>query len=215
MTKLWGPLGWATLHSVAACYPDSPSDSEKQMLLRWISAFRETILCPSCQAHFAGMFDSYIHKYPHWWDSRKDFCEFVFRAHNTVNARTQKKVYSFSESIAELEKVYPASRCAEVRRFYLSYIRQDWMKNITIEGISSFTKIKELNMIEAEYWGRKTSFAWKDLLQFESAMNVAPLAEHMSVLNSAPGIPKIIAPAKGYSLKLGGGMKIGGLRSLR
>ena len=213
MTKIWGPLGWATLHSVAACYPDSPSDSEKQMLLRWISAFRETILCPSCQAHFAGMFDSYIHSHPHWWDSRKDFCEFVFRAHNTVNARTQKKVYSFQESLAELEKVYPASRCAEIRRFYLTYIRQDWMKNITIEGISSFTKIKELNLIESEYWGRKTSFAWKDLLRFE--INVAPLSEHLSVLNSTPGIPKITAPARGYSLKLGGGMKIGGLRSLR
>ena len=212
MTKIWGPLGWATMHSAAACYPDSPSDSEKQMLLRWIHSFRETILCPSCQAHFAGMFDSYIQSHPYWWDSRKDFCEFVFRAHNTVNARTHKKVYSFQESIAELEKVYPASRCAEIRRFYLSYIRQDWMKNITIEGISSFTKIKELNMIEAEYWGHKT-FAWKDLLQFE--INVAPLSEHLSVLNSTPGIPKITAPARGYSLKLGGGMKIGGLRSLR
>lgn len=214
MTKHWGPLGWVTLHSVAACYPDSPTDYEKQMLLRWMSAFRETILCPSCQAHFAGMFDSYIHKYPHWWDSRKDFCEFVFRAHNTVNARTHKGIYSFAESIAELEKVYPAPRCAEIRRFYLTYIRQDWMKNITIEGISSFTKIKELNMIEAEYWGRK-AFEWKDLLQFEGSTNVSPLSEHLSVLNSTPGVPKIIAPARGYSLKLGGGMKIGGLRSLR
>jgi len=213
MTKLWGPLGWATLHSAAACYPDSPTDYEKSMLYRWISAFRETILCPSCQAHFAGMFDSYIHKYPQWWDSRKDFCEFVFRAHNTVNARTHKKVYSFQESIAELQKVYPASRSAEIRRFYLSYIRQDWMKNITIEGISSFSKIKELNLIESEYWGRKT-FEWSDLMKFESAINVAPLGEHLSVLNSTPGVPKITAPARGFSLKFGAG-KIGGLRSLR
>jgi hypothetical protein len=215
MTKIWGPLGWATLHSAAASYPDAPSDYEKDMLLRWIHSFRETILCPSCQAHFAGMFDSYIQKYPHWCNSRKDLCEFVFRAHNTVNARTHKRVYSFQESIAELEKVYPAPRCAEIRRFYLTYIRQDWMKNITIEGISSFTKIKELNVIESEYWGRRPAFAWKDLLQFESVMNVAPLVEHLGVLNITPGVPKITAPAKGYSLKLGGGMKIGGLRSLR
>ena len=207
-------MGWATMHSIAALYPDSPSDYEKQMLLRWVHSFCETILCPSCQAHFAGMFDSYIRNYPHWWDSRKDVCEFVFRAHNTVNVRTRKRAYSFRESIAELEKVYPASRCAEIRRFYLTYIRQDWMKNITIEGISSFTKIKELNTIEAEYWGRKT-FEWTDLLAFEGSINVAPLAEHMSVLNSTPGVPRITAPAKGFSLKLGGGGKIGGLRSLR
>ena len=213
MTKLWGPLGWATLHSVAACYPDSPTDREKGSLLRWIIAFRETILCPSCQAHFTGMFDSYIHKYPHWWDSRKDFSEFVFRAHNTVNTRTNKKIYSLSESVAELERAFPASRCAEIRRFYLSYIRQDWMKNITIEGISSFTKIKELNTFESEYWGFKT-FAWSDLLKFEGKMNVTPLSEHLSVLNSTPGVPKITAPSRGFSLKLGVG-KIGGLRSLR
>ena len=213
MTKIWGPLGWATLHSVAACYPDSPTEYEKHTLLRWIGAFRETILCPSCQAHFARMFDSYIQKYSNWWNSRKDFCEFVFRAHNTVNVRTQKKTYSFRESLTELERVYPASRCAEIRRFYLSYIRQDWMKNITIEGISSFTKIKELNTIEAEYWGRR-AFAWSDLLQFESVTNVSPLAEHISVLSTTPGVPKITAPARGFSLKIGAG-KIGGLRSLR
>jgi hypothetical protein len=122
-------------------------------------------------------------------------------------------VYSFQESVAELEKVYPASRCAEIRRFYLSYIRQDWMKNITIEGISSFTKIKELNLVESEYWGRKT-FEWSDLLQFAGSVNVSPLNENLSVLNADLSIPKITAPARGFSLKFGAG-KIGGLRSLR
>lgn len=177
-----------------------------------MNAFRETILCPSCQAHFAGMFDSYIHRFPNWWDSRKDVSEFVFRAHNTVNARTSKRVYSLAESVAELERVFPASRCKEIRIYYLNYIRQDWMKNITIEGIASFTKLKDLNGIESEYWARRTAFQWADLLQFESEMNVSPLAEHLSSFNAASGIPKITAPAKGFSLKLG---KIGGLRSLR
>ena len=213
MTKGWGPLGWATLHSIAALYPDYPSNDEKQMLIRWFTAFRDTILCPSCQAHFSGMFDSYIHKYPHWLNSRKDLSEFVFRAHNTVNARTNAKVYAFGESLGELERVFPASRSVEIRRAYLNYIRQDWMKNITIEGIASFTKIKELNLIESEYWGRK-SFAWSDLSQFEGFINVSPLTEHLSVLNSIPGIPRIAEPGRGFSLKLGVG-KIGGLRSLR
>lgn len=214
MTKAWGPLGWATLHSIAALYPDFPSNNEKQMIFRWVMAFRDTILCPSCQSHFSGMFDSYIHKYPHWADSRKDLSEFVFRAHNTVNARTNRKVYSFAESLEELERVFPASRSAEIRRAYLLYIRQDWMKNITIEGIASFTKIKELNAIESDYWGRK-SFAWSDLSPFEGFITVSPLIEHLSVLNSSLDTPRITAPARGYNLRIGGGGKIGGLRSLR
>jgi hypothetical protein len=207
-------MGWATLHSIAALYPNSPSDMEKQMILRWFRAFRDTILCPSCQSHFSGMFDSYIHMYPHWWNSRKDLSEFVFRAHNTVNARTNKKIYTFAESLSELERVFPASRSAEIRMTYLLYIRQDWMKNVTIEGIASFTKLKELNAIESEYWGRK-SFAWSDLLPFERFMNVSPLIEHISVLSSTPGVPRITAPVRGYNLRIGGGGKIGGLRSLR
>lgn len=204
-------MGWATLHSIAALYPDSPSDYEKQMIFRWFRSFRESILCPSCQAHFESMFDSYTRRYPYWWNSRKDLCEFVFRAHNTVNMRTHKKIYTLSESLAELAVVFPAARCADVRRAYLLYIRQDWMKNITIEGISSFAKIRELNTIESEYWGRKT-FAWEDLAVFEGSINTSPLSEHVSVL----GVQRITAsPARGFSLKLGGGGKIGGLRSLR
>jgi hypothetical protein len=215
MTKRWGPLGWATLHSIAALYPDAPSDYEKQLILRWITAFRDTILCPSCQSHFATMFESYIRSHPNWWNSRKDLSEFVFRAHNTVNFRTFRRLYSFTESIAELERVFPSAKCSEVRRLYLVYIRQDWMRNMTMDGISSFSKIKELNMIEAEYWGRRPAFAWSDLLQFEDIINVSSLHEHAgSSTLSTPGIPRITAPSRGFSLKFGSG-KIGGLRSLR
>jgi hypothetical protein len=178
-----------------------------------MQAFRDTILCPSCQSHFSEMFDSYIRMRPYWWDSRKDLCEFVFRAHNTVNARTQKPIYSFAESVAELERVFPAARAAEFRKGYLVYIRNDWMRNMTIEGISSFSKIRDLNLIESEYWEKRDSFAWTDLLQFEGLVGVSPIYEHtQSNTLSAPGVPKITAPARGFSLKIG---KIGGLRSLR
>ena len=212
MTNKWGPMGWATLHSVAACYPDNPSEYEKEMLSRWIKSFGETILCPACLKHFADMLSNYTSKYPNWRDSRKHFCQFVFRAHNTVNVRTHKPVYTFRQSIDELQKVFPSSEVINVRRAYLVYIRSDWMKNMTIAGVSSFSKLKELNAIENDYWGTKT-FEWTDLLQYEPTMNVSPISEHLSVLNSTPNIPKMTAPAGGFSLKLSG--KIGRLSSLR
>ena len=213
MTKHWGPLGWATLHSIAALYPDSPSDYEKQMILRWIHAFRDTILCPSCQSHFTMMFDGYVDAHPHWWNSRKDLSQFVFRAHNTVNLRTHKRMYSFAESVSELERVFPAGQCSQIRKAYLVYIRNDWMRNMTIEGITRFSKIKELNSIESDYWDTRPAFAWADLLKYTESMNVSPLYEHAG--GSALGGQRIMtAPAKGFSLKFGAG-KIGGLRSLR
>jgi hypothetical protein len=215
MTKHWGPIGWATLHSIAALYPDTPSDYEKHMILRWMHAFRDTILCAHCQSHFAMMFDSYIQSHPYWWNSRKYLSEFVFRAHNTVNLKNRTRIYSFEESLEELEKVFPSGRCSEVRKNYLVYIRNDWMRNMTIEGITSFSKIKELNSMESDYWDKRPAFTWSDLLQFAGSINVFPLYDQVGSTLGGPGFPKITAPAKGFSLKVGGGMKIGGLRSLR
>ena len=213
MTKKWGPMGWATLHSVAACYPDSPSEYEKEMLSRWIKSFAETILCPSCMKHFVDMLSDYEQKHPDWRNSRRNFAQFVFRAHNTVNVRTRKPVYTFQQSMDELRRIIPTAEAATVaRREYLVYIRTDWMRNMTLSGISSFTKLKELNTIEEEYWGRRT-FAWDDLLQFEATTTVSPISEQLSVLNSTPNVPKLTPPKSGFNLKLSG--RIGQLKSLR
>lgn len=213
MTKKWGPLGWATLHSVAAAYPDSPTEYEKEMLSRWIKSFNETILCPSCMKHFADMLGDYAQKHPDWRNSRKDFSQFVFRAHNTVNVRTRKPVYTFQQSIEHLRTSMPSAAAAtQLRRQYLVYIRSDWMRNMTLTGISSFAKIKELNLIESDYWGTRT-FTWDDLLPHEAAINVAPISEQLSVLTSTPNVPKLTAPTKGFNLKLSG--RVGQLRSLR
>lgn len=213
MTKKWGPMGWATLHSVAAAYPDSPSEYEKEMLSRWIKSFSETILCPSCMKHFADMFGDYERKHPDWRNSRKNFSQFVFRAHNTVNARTHKPILTFAQCMEALQSIMPtAADATQIRREYLVYIRTDWMRNMTLTGISSFSKIKELNMIESDYWGVQT-FVWEDILAFGGGMNVSPISEQLSVLNSTSNIPKLTAPTGGFSLKLSG--RVGQLRSLR
>jgi hypothetical protein len=213
MTKKWGPMGWVTLHSVAAAYPDSPSEYEKEMLSRWIKSFRDTILCPSCMKHFTDMLGNYELKHPDWRNSRKNFMQFVFRAHNTVNVRTHKPVYSFAQSMEALRTIIPTDTSAtQVRRDYLLYIRSDWMRNMTLTGISSFSKIKELNLIEQDYWGTRT-FSWDDILELGGDINVSPISEQLSVLNSTPNIPKLTAPTGGFSLKLSG--RVGLLRSLR
>lgn len=86
------------------------------------------------------------------------------------------------------------------------------MRNMTLTGISSFSKIKELNMIENDYWGVQT-FKWEDILAFGGDIIVSPISEQLSVLNSTPNIPKLTAPQNGFSLKLSG--RVGQLRTLR
>ena len=212
MTKKWGPMGWATLHSIAALFPDAPSPLEVELFSRWLRAFTETILCPSCMSHFEQMVGDYDRTHPGWRTSRRTVCEFVFRAHNTVNVRTHKKIYTLRESVEELERVFPAANVMATRRQYLVYIRSDWMRNMTLSGVSSFSKLRELNTIESDYWGGRVHPEWSELLQFEGT-NVAPLEPAAPTAPGATKVPKLVAPSRGFSLKSVG--KIGQLSSLR
>jgi hypothetical protein len=160
------------------------------------------------------MVSLYTQRYPSWKNSRRTVCEFVFRAHNTVNKRTYKKIYTLEESIAELRTIIPDDQAAKVKRQqYLVYIRNDWMKNMTLNGVSAAPKLKELNTIEEEYWSRR-SFSWSDI-QMLGDLNVSPINEQASVLASGGVvIPRITMPTSG-GFKLGKIGKIGPLSSLR
>jgi hypothetical protein len=131
-----------------------------------------------------------------------------------VNKRTNKKIYTLEESIAELRTIMPDDQAAKVKRQqYLVYIRSDWMRNMTLTGISTAPKLKELNTIEEEYWSKR-SFLWSDV-QVLGNLNVSPINEEASVIASGGTvIPRISMPTSG-GFKLGKVGKIGPLSSLR
>jgi len=138
----------------------------------------------------------------------------VFRAHNTVNKRTHKRIYTLEESIAELRTIMPDAEAAKVKRQqYLVYVRTDWMRNMTLNGVSAAPKLKELNTIEEEYWSRR-SFSWSDVQALRD-LNVSPINEQASLLASGGVvIPKMSMPVSG-GFELGNVGKIGPLLSLR
>lgn len=153
MTSIWGPLGWMTLHSVAHNYPEIPTEQEKQLVGQWLDLFRDTITCPSCQGHFAGMLQQYRSIYPHYLDSRKEFLVFTYRAHNTVNRRVDKPIY---HTIEECEALYTknvaARSSSDYRISYLRHIQRHWTVMRDMNGISALRKVGELFRIESQYW---------------------------------------------------------------
>jgi hypothetical protein len=162
--------------------------------------------------HFAEATAAYSMINPRWKSGRRGVVEFVLRAHNSVNVRNHRKVYSFADSMAELAVFLPEDTATAKRHEYLIYIRNDWMKNITIDGISTAPRLKELNTIEDSYWSRR-SFTWSDLSQF-SDVNVMPLPAASSSLT--PGgsfVPRLSMPNGAFKLRNIG--KIGPLSSLR
>lgn len=175
MTKTWGPLGWATLHSVAALYPDNPSELEKALMARWIESFRMCIVCEKCKSHFTTLLAEYKAMYPNWNASRKDVSLFVIRAHNTVNLRqTNRPVLSASEAIEHLRKNVPTEKAHLIRQSYIVHIRAEWGKLMGVDAVAAARYLRELTMTEIEYWGIR-SFNWSDVESLVRDEDVSPL----------------------------------------
>lgn len=162
MTAIWGPLGWMTLHSVALAYSDAPTASEKALMTTWIEMFRDTITCPSCRSHFSETLEKYRKMFPGMLDSRQNFAMFTFRAHNAVNRRLKKPIYSsLDECMATLRNNVKTRHARDYRASYLAHITRHWNVYRDITGIVASRKIAEMRRIDAEYiQSRDTNFEY-------------------------------------------------------
>jgi hypothetical protein len=152
MTSIWGPLGWMTLHSVASCYPDTPTQSEIALSQTWLDMFQTTITCPSCKEHFGIVLAAYRRLYPQMLASRSDFLVFTFRAHNAVNRRLNKPIYPTVASCFEALRLNVKSRSArEYRTSYLGHIQRFWRTMQDASGFTALKRINEMVKIENEY----------------------------------------------------------------
>jgi hypothetical protein len=152
MTAIWGPLGWMTLHSTAFAYSETPTESERVLMRTWLDMFQETITCPSCKGHFTEMLASYRSQFPNMLQSRHEFIMFTFRAHNAVNKRLNKPVYSsVDECIATLRNNVKSRPARDYRVSYINHITRHWRSFQDISGIVALKKIQEMKRIEDEY----------------------------------------------------------------
>lgn len=153
MSKIWGPLGWMTLHSVSLIYPEEPTHAEKYIASRFLDLFGETISCNECKTHFKNMYAIYKSIHPEFLESRRDFALFVFRAHNTVNMRLDKpRPSTISECLQTLKAATVNTSLATFRTSYLSYLLRNWNRHVSGEGLITKSQVKEMIKINNEYW---------------------------------------------------------------
>jgi hypothetical protein len=153
MTKLWGPLGWMTLHSVSLIYPEEPTEAEKIIANRFLVLFSETISCITCKNHFKIILTFYRFMKPNFLNSRQEFALFVFRAHNTVNKRIDKpRPSTVSECLASLRNATSQTSFAEFRKSYIAYLYRNSRGDFTGDGMMNKSSIKEMEKINNEYW---------------------------------------------------------------
>jgi hypothetical protein len=160
MTSIWGPLGWLTLHSTACAYSENPTTAERELMTSWLDLFRDSITCPSCKQHFATLLNNYRIHFPGMLNSRQDFTIFTFRAHNAVNRRIHKPIYSsVEECLATLRNIVKTRPAREYRNTYLAHITRHWKVMQDVNGIVVLKKIQEMKRIETEYVSlRDTNF---------------------------------------------------------
>uniref|UniRef100_A0A6C0CU72 thiol oxidase n=1 Tax=viral metagenome TaxID=1070528 RepID=A0A6C0CU72_9ZZZZ len=153
MTKLWGPLGWMTLHSVSLIYPDAPTPEERAIAAKFIDLFGKTITCIFCKNHFASMYALYRAAHPEYLNSKQDFALFVFRAHNTVNKRLDKpRISTVSDCLKTLENNTVNTSFSQFRMSYLLYLSRIWGQDFSGEGRMLQRDVRELFQINSDYW---------------------------------------------------------------
>jgi hypothetical protein len=202
MTARWGPLGWLTLHSISANYPENPTHEDKLILKKFLDLFADTISCPSCKAHFGSMYQTYMERNPYWWNTRAELFTFICRAHNTVNSRLDKPIIqSIRDSIDTLIMLTKNTSASEYRRQYLMYLQRNWASPDS-QGFIMSRSVREMIKINNEYWNhRETNFS----VEIPEADIVRPILNVRGP--SATVLPNIIsdgAPVRvGFSLRSG------------
>lgn len=157
MTSVWGPLGWMTLHSISVCYPNEPSDADKQILREYMNAFADCITCVHCRQHFHKMFADYKSKVPTWLNSKKDLFLAICRMHNAVNKRLDKpQPKTMAECIEWLKRATAYSSAHEFREKYSEYLLRDWgTQRNTGSGMGGYMNALAVKKINDEYWNKR------------------------------------------------------------
>ena len=210
MTAIWGPMGWMTLHSISLIYPDTPTQNEKQILLKFLQDFAESITCPHCERHFKAMFENYRKTHPEWANSRFDLFLFVARAHNTVNKRLEKpQKKTVEECLDAITTGTQYTSAIDFRRKYIDYVATRMAAEMSGDSMIKVGHAQSMRRINESYWNSRIE---SDTSKFNMNANVLePIQDTASsqrfLLNGMRPItidsPTANPPQVGFSLRGG------------
>jgi thiol-disulfide isomerase/thioredoxin len=107
--KLWreelGRATWKLMHTMAAKYPNEPTDGDRLGMIGFLDGLRQLYPCETCRAHLKAHLNR-MGPYP--TQSRAEISQFLCRLHNRVNHDLEKP--AFNCSIHNLDKAY-VSNC--------------------------------------------------------------------------------------------------------
>jgi hypothetical protein len=172
MTSFWGPMGWMTLHSISAAYPDLPGEADKLILNDFMESFAVTISCELCRTHFRDVFTKYKQNIPNWINSKRDLFIMVCRLHNSVNKRLDKPIpKTIAECISSLKSATAYTSQREFRQKYIDYLSAEFGRTRRIFENHHVDKLRKIN---ESYWNTREimysdlSFEEDDIVDFKN-----------------------------------------------
>jgi FAD-linked sulfhydryl oxidase len=197
MTSIWGPLGWLTLHSIAAIYPEHPSSADRQILATFMEDFRDCITCNTCKGHFTAMLNTYKSTHPEFMNSKNDFFLFVCRTHNTVNARLSKPMHTTMDAcITALRSATSYTTTTGFRNAYINHIGKNWGQEQSGDGRIHLSQVKQMQKINNEYFNPRDNggvFSDENLASIGRAANVMELVpEDGKLYKAGTNIPVML-----------------------
>ena len=108
----WGPAAWNVLHVACHSFPEEPTHEEREALRQFLWLFARLLPCCRCRAHFLDLLESTLTSEA--LRNRSSMVRFMNDAHNEVNARLGKPVWTQEESDRLYDPVY--ARRVERRR---------------------------------------------------------------------------------------------------
>jgi FAD-linked sulfhydryl oxidase len=84
-----GRYSWGLLHTIAAHYPDDPSEDWKSHHQHFFHSFGKVFPCRSCRSHFS----RYTKENPPKLENRESISLWTCEAHNEVNRMLNKEVF--------------------------------------------------------------------------------------------------------------------------
>lgn len=95
----WGPAAWRTLHCFAHTAPRVLDDAAQHEMRLFLRLFAARLPCPACRRHFAAYLDAHLDA-AGAVATRESVVHLVHEAHNAVNARTGKRLWTLEEHYA-------------------------------------------------------------------------------------------------------------------
>ena len=91
----WGPAGWQMLHVFAHTAPRELDATARTDMAQLLRLFAQHLPCPRCRRHFLGFLDRRMTEEA--LGTRDALVRLLHDAHNEVNARTGKRLWTLAE----------------------------------------------------------------------------------------------------------------------